>query len=33
MTLIQPAAARMTDVEMQALWAYISAVPAKPKGQ
>ena len=33
MTLMTPYTSQMTDVEMKALWAYISGLPAKPTGQ
>jgi len=33
MTLIIPYAQKMTDTEMQALWAYISSTPATPTGE
>jgi mono/diheme cytochrome c family protein len=32
MTFVTPYAANMTDVEMQALWAYLRSVPAMPTG-
>lgn len=33
MTLILPYAAKMTDTEMKALWAYISGLPPQPTGE
>jgi cytochrome c5 len=33
MTLIMPYAQRMTDTELQGLWAYLRSVPAHPTNQ
>lgn len=32
MSLVMPYAAKMTEVEMKALWTYLSSLPAKPVG-
>jgi hypothetical protein len=32
MTLIFPYARNMTEVEMQALWAFLQSVPPRPTG-
>lgn len=33
MTMLQPYAAEMTDTELQALWAYVGSLDARPTGQ
>jgi hypothetical protein len=33
MTLVAPYAKRMTDTELQAVWAYLRSVPAHPTNQ
>ena len=33
MTMMVPAARNMTDVEMEALWLYLTSVPGVPGGE